>query len=159
MRGWRNTVEAVLFEISNSMKPYPSVCHAYINYLRPVICLFKPKHLDELSNRIPPTSQGSKHSGAKKTNKRYLRERLKRVTSEDRLLGTFQKKTNAQNCLVWVEQTSWEVLVSLPSKATHLSPSPNNVCICICICMYMCRYIYIYIYIYGCHTLPFQPIQ
>ena len=28
MRGWRNTVEIVLFEISNSMKPYPSVVHA-----------------------------------------------------------------------------------------------------------------------------------
>ena len=57
LRGWRNTAEAVLFEISNSMKPYPSVSHAYINQLRPVICLFKPKHFDELSNRIPPTSQ------------------------------------------------------------------------------------------------------
>ena len=28
VRGWRNTVEVVLFEISNSMKPYPSVLHA-----------------------------------------------------------------------------------------------------------------------------------
>ena len=25
LRGWRNTVEIVLFEISNAMKPYPSV--------------------------------------------------------------------------------------------------------------------------------------
>ena len=29
VRGWRHTVEIVLFEISNSMKPYPSVVHAY----------------------------------------------------------------------------------------------------------------------------------
>ena len=38
MRSWRNTVEIVLFEISNSMKPYPSVVHAYTSKLRPVIC-------------------------------------------------------------------------------------------------------------------------
>ena len=36
MRGWRNTVEVVLFEISNSMKPYPCVLHAYTSKLRPV---------------------------------------------------------------------------------------------------------------------------
>ena len=37
MRGWWNTVELVLFEISNSIKPYPSVFHAYTSKLRPVI--------------------------------------------------------------------------------------------------------------------------
>ena len=36
MRGWRNTVETVLFEVSNSMKPYPSVFHACTSQLRPV---------------------------------------------------------------------------------------------------------------------------
>ena len=49
MRGWRNTVEIVLFEISNSMNPYPSVCHAYTGQVRPVIGLFEPEHLDQVS--------------------------------------------------------------------------------------------------------------
>ena len=40
MGGWRNTVEIVLFEISNSMKPYPSVFHADTNNMRPVIVSF-----------------------------------------------------------------------------------------------------------------------
>ena len=57
-RGWRNTVEIViLFEISNSMKPYPCVFHAYTTKLRPVIGFFDRKHIDEASNHIPPTSQ------------------------------------------------------------------------------------------------------
>ena len=30
VRGWRNTVESILYEIWNSMKPYPSLVHAYI---------------------------------------------------------------------------------------------------------------------------------
>ena len=46
MRGWRN-IEIVLFQISNSMKPYPSAFHAYI----------ERTHLEEVCNRIPPTSQ------------------------------------------------------------------------------------------------------
>ena len=39
VRGWQNTVEIVLFDISNSMKPYASVFHAYTSKLRPVIIL------------------------------------------------------------------------------------------------------------------------
>ena len=56
LRGWRNTVELVLFEISNSMKPYPSVFRTYTNKLRPIIGFWEPTNLDEVSNRIPPTS-------------------------------------------------------------------------------------------------------
>ena len=56
MRGWRNTVEVALFKISNSMKPYPSVFHAYTNNTRPVIGFFELHELDEVSNRVPPTS-------------------------------------------------------------------------------------------------------
>ena len=56
VRGWPNTVETVLFEISNSMKPYPSVVHAYTSKSRPAIGFFEPTNLDEVSNRIPPTS-------------------------------------------------------------------------------------------------------
>ena len=37
MTGWRNAVEIVLLEISNSMKPYASVFHAYTSELRPDI--------------------------------------------------------------------------------------------------------------------------
>ena len=57
MRGWRNTGEIVLLEISNSMKPYLSVLHAYTSKLRPVTGFFEPKQIDEVSNRIPPTSR------------------------------------------------------------------------------------------------------
>ena len=52
-------VEIVLFEISNSMKPYPSIAHAYTSKLRPVIGFFEATNLDEASNRIPPTSHYS----------------------------------------------------------------------------------------------------
>ena len=55
---WQNTVEIVLSEISNSMKPYASVLHAYSSKSRPEISFAEPKHLDELSNRVPPTSHG-----------------------------------------------------------------------------------------------------
>ena len=58
VRGWRNTVEIILFEISNSMKPYPSVFHAYANELRLVMAPLEPNTLDEASNRVPPTPQG-----------------------------------------------------------------------------------------------------
>ena len=34
---WRDTVEMVPFEISNSMKPYPSVIHAYTSKMKPMI--------------------------------------------------------------------------------------------------------------------------
>ena len=40
MRDWRKTVEVVLFEVSNSMKPYPSVFQAHKSKLRPVIFSF-----------------------------------------------------------------------------------------------------------------------
>ena len=57
LRGWWNTVEIVQFEISNSMKPYPSVSHAYISKLRLAICFcLKQNNIDEVSNRVPPTS-------------------------------------------------------------------------------------------------------
>ena len=55
MRGWRNTVEIVMLEISNSMQPYLSVFHACASNLRPVINLFDQKKVEEVSNRIPPT--------------------------------------------------------------------------------------------------------
>ena len=56
MRGWRKTAEIVLFEISNSMKPYLFAVHVYTSKLRPVVGSFEPKKLDEASDRIPPTS-------------------------------------------------------------------------------------------------------
>ena len=58
LRGWRNTVETLLLEISNSMKPYPLVfVHAYTSELKPVMGSFEPQQFDEVSNRIAPTSQ------------------------------------------------------------------------------------------------------
>ena len=53
-RDWRNTVKIILFEISNSMKPYPSVFHAYTSEMRPTIGFYEPENL-EVSNRISPT--------------------------------------------------------------------------------------------------------
>ena len=40
------TVEIVPFEISNSMKPYPSVFYAYTTKLRPAMLFFEPQKLD-----------------------------------------------------------------------------------------------------------------
>ena len=57
LSGWRNAAEIVLFEISNSLKPYPSFFRAYIGKSRPVIGFSEQKKLIEVSNRIPPTSQ------------------------------------------------------------------------------------------------------
>ena len=50
LRGWRNTVGLVLFDVSNSMKSHPSDVHAYTSELRPAIgfCL-SPKY----SMRLP----------------------------------------------------------------------------------------------------------
>ena len=50
---------SIVFDISNSMKPYASVFHACTSRLRPVLGLFEPNKLDEVSNRTLPTS----HSG------------------------------------------------------------------------------------------------
>ena len=50
MRGWRNTVEIVLFEISDSMKPHPSIFHICTNKLRPAICFLEPTQLDYLTS-------------------------------------------------------------------------------------------------------------
>ena len=49
VRGCRNTV--VLFDISNSTKPYPSVVHAYAGRSRPVIGCLLSQHT---SMRLPP---------------------------------------------------------------------------------------------------------
>ena len=57
LRGWRSTVEIVMFEISNSMKPYPSVFSCIYRRVEARDMFFEPQHLDEVSNRIPPTSQ------------------------------------------------------------------------------------------------------
>ena len=40
------------------MKPYPSVFHAHTSEMGLVISVFESNRLDEVSNRIPPTSQG-----------------------------------------------------------------------------------------------------
>ena len=53
MRGWRNTVEIVLFDISNSMKPYPRVFY-YNGKLKSVICSFEPQQFEEVSTVFRP---------------------------------------------------------------------------------------------------------
>ena len=40
MRGWRNTVEIVLFDISNSMKPFPPWCSCIYRYMHTYIYLY-----------------------------------------------------------------------------------------------------------------------
>ena len=76
MSGWRNTVEVVLFEISNSMKPYPPVFHSYTNKLRPVIGIFEPQTFDEVSNCIPPTS----HSRRDQDKRGHHRQRCRNLS-------------------------------------------------------------------------------
>ena len=66
MRGWWNTVEIVLSEISNSLKPYASIpfgIYQATSKLRLEICIFEPNNLEEFSNRIPPTSHLSQAAG------------------------------------------------------------------------------------------------
>ena len=70
MRGWRNTVEIVLFEISNSMKTYTPVVRAHTGKLRPAIGFVEPHAFDEASNRIPPTAQNSERP---KLSRLYIR--------------------------------------------------------------------------------------
>ena len=57
LRASQRYLEIVLFETSNSMKPCPSVFHTNTNKLRPVKGFVEPKPIDEVSNRIPETSQ------------------------------------------------------------------------------------------------------
>ena len=42
LRGWRDAAEVALFEISNSMKRYPSVFHAHTGKLEPAIVVSDP---------------------------------------------------------------------------------------------------------------------
>ena len=56
LRGWRNTVEIVLFEISNSMNCTPLCFTHMTSTLRPMIFRLTQEKLDEVSNRSPPTS-------------------------------------------------------------------------------------------------------
>ena len=63
LSGWRNTVEIVLFDISNSLKPYPPCFLAYTSRLKPVLGFSEQKQLIEVSNRIRPTSHLWNHSG------------------------------------------------------------------------------------------------
>ena len=86
LRGWRNTVEMVLLEIPNSMKPYASVFRAHTSKLGPGKCFFEPNHLDEFSNRILPTSQ--EQPGSRLWSIRKLRIRRQRM-AESRFLGSF----------------------------------------------------------------------
>ena len=76
MRGQRNTVEIVLFEISTSMKPYPSAFHANTSKLRLVIGFFEPTDIDEVSNRIPPTSQRARGGVRRARNGAVTRRRF-----------------------------------------------------------------------------------
>ena len=39
------------------MKLYPPVVHAYNGQLEPVIVVFEPHDIDEVSDHVPPTSQ------------------------------------------------------------------------------------------------------
>ena len=56
MRGWWNTVEMRLFEISNSIKTVPLCFSCKYNTMGSVIVFLEPRNLDEVSNCIPPTS-------------------------------------------------------------------------------------------------------
>ena len=57
MRCWRNTVEIVQSETSNSINLTHLLVHAHTSRMRPMIGVCEPTYLDEVSNRIPPTAQ------------------------------------------------------------------------------------------------------
>jgi hypothetical protein len=71
LNGWRNTAEIVLFEISNSLKPYPSAFLAYIGKSRPVIGFSEPNKFIEVSNRIPPTSHRQMHARSQPSRRQW----------------------------------------------------------------------------------------
>ena len=72
MRGWWNAVE-ILFEISNLMKLYNSVVHADTCKMGgAVIFVCEPTNLDEVSNRIPPTSQLNEYVYKDIQNNKYI---------------------------------------------------------------------------------------
>ena len=52
------TVETVLFEISNSMKPYPSAFHAHTSKLRLVTGFFEPNPAPPYAERLRATGGG-----------------------------------------------------------------------------------------------------
>ena len=95
LRGWRNTVEIVMSEISNSIKAYTSVVHACTSKLRSDISLFEPTNLDEFSNRIPPTSQRS----ASKVKRYALRDAMTCHQDDGSVLST-PKSFNLQTVCV-----------------------------------------------------------
>ena len=64
MRGWRNTVEIILFEISNSMKPYLPVVHAYTRKLRPVTGFLSHKNSMRFPSVLRQPLTEAMHSGA-----------------------------------------------------------------------------------------------
>ena len=70
------TVETVLLESVNSMKPTP-LCFAYASKMRPTILLFEPANLDEASNRIPPTAH--QRRGVRSKPKRCRTDRNRNV--------------------------------------------------------------------------------
>ena len=56
MRGWRNYCwHSIVWNLEFD-ETVPPVFRAYTNKLRPVMGLFETQQLDEVSNRIPPTS-------------------------------------------------------------------------------------------------------
>ena len=62
LRGWRNTVEIVPFEISNSMKSFLSVVHAYTSTLRPPTVFRQPLNVSGSSQLLGVRSQNRRES-------------------------------------------------------------------------------------------------
>ena len=117
LRDWRNTGKRVLFEISNSMKPHPSVFHACANKTRPVIGFYLSQQIPtRFSNRIPPTP--------------HRREEPGRETGCTTIQTTMHIQTNTQHHLILSLSLSVSISLSL------------YICV---ISLYI--YVYIYIYI------------
>ena len=125
MRVWRNTVEIiVLFEISNSMKPCPSVfVHACTSTSRPLLGFFDPR---TTSTRFP--------------------------TVFHQPLNTYISiSLSLSLCLSLHIYIQYYIYICICIYVYIYIYIYMNICIYVYmyICIYVCIYIYIYIYISG----------
>ena len=135
MRGWRNHIEIVLFEISNWMKPYPSVFHTYASNLSPVKVFVGPTNLDEVSKRIPPTSpynayyvlRGTSSPGGSES---HLCPRVMLIIQSYRCAITTSYQLLTKYCVLYNHYTiltSYYAIISLSYQSyNHTLPIPES---------------------------------
>ena len=134
MRGWGNTAEIGLLDISSSMRPDPTVFRACARKLKPVIVFSEQAKLDEASNRIPPTSQ------------------IAMARSQVMIALIIYELTIEVDFRVACTDVS-AYFAYLGCVSLHML---LQYIVCVTICM--CVYIYIYIYILHCIMIQCKTI-